>query len=167
VAESATRFDCRSLSGAEKTGADAGKQSEPGSKLRFSVLLSVREPDLRLNPSQVLQLLSLRPGLAEHACRQQGLGRFGEKVHFASLPHIVEHLLIDRLVEEYGFQVAGNTRWQNRATGSARVTVQTLTTEAPTSEHPRHPLQARFDQLLQQAIRELEEVLHQPIDADA
>jgi hypothetical protein len=81
----------------------------------------VEKPALRLTEHQAKQLLSAHPQLAEHACRQLGVGRFGDKILAASLPHVLEHLAIDVLVGALSTQVAGTTKWLNRAEGLALV----------------------------------------------
>lgn len=63
-----------------------------------------------------------RPTLSEHACT-------GDRVPGeASVPHLVEHLAIDLLVERQnasggGRALAGYTRWLDRGGGLARVTL--------------------------------------------
>ena len=46
-------------------------------------------------------LVSLRPQIVSHACRSAGAGYFGERLVGALLPHAVEHIAIDILVERY------------------------------------------------------------------
>jgi len=84
----------------------------------------VRTADARFSH----ELLALLPTLAEHACASGGVGRFGEKLEGALLPHVVEHVAIDLLVREQdgatpvqGF--AGNTVWFDRDRGIMRVRV--------------------------------------------
>ena len=89
---------------------------------------------LRLTEHQAEQLLSIHPQLAEHACRQLGVGRFGEKILAASLPHVLEHLAIDMLVGALGTQVAGTTKWLNRAEGLALVRLRLPATESTEQE---------------------------------
>ncbi|MCL1879498.1 MAG: hypothetical protein FWF71_02600 [Actinomycetia bacterium] len=72
------------------------------------------------------ELLSRFPHLADHACRQCGYGRFGDKIIGASLPHLCEHLAIDLLVSEQlavGSRqlVAGNTVWLDKGQRLAKV----------------------------------------------
>ena len=94
----------------------------------------VEKPALRLTEHQAEQLLSTHPQLAEHACRQLGVGRFGEKILAASLPHVLEHLAIDMLVGALGTQVAGTTKWLNRAEGLALVRLRLPATESTEQE---------------------------------
>lgn len=68
----------------------------------------------RLSTEQAAELLERHPTLADHACRQGGVGLFGQRIGRASLPHLVEHLAIDMLVDEFHQPVAGNTTWLNR-----------------------------------------------------
>ena len=64
----------------------------------------------RIKATEAADFLRIRPTLAEHACRQKGLGLFADKIVGCSLPHLLEHLSIDYLVQRCGCQVAGNTR---------------------------------------------------------
>jgi len=63
----------------------------------------------QISQAEANQFLIQRPKLAEHACRQKGVGRFGEKIVGCSLPHLLEHVSIDLLVERCACQIAGNT----------------------------------------------------------
>jgi hypothetical protein len=93
-------------------------------------------------------VLRLRPTLAEHACRHRGFGCFGDKLLGSSLPHLVEHLAIDMLVEQArggareggGGQaeassrsIAGNTRWLDRPNGVMSVMVSSTAESAEAS----------------------------------
>jgi len=92
--------------------------------------------DRHLSPAQIHQLLQARPTLAAHSCRQQGLGQFGEKIAQASLPHLLEHLIIDRLVtKSNGTLVAGVTRWQNQPQGRAQVRLRLPVSLLPAVEN--------------------------------
>jgi hypothetical protein len=90
----------------------------------LEALVVVENPDLRLSSKQCQTLLANHPTLGEHACRQQGLGRFADKIATASLPHIVEHLAIDSLVQTHHQPIAGNTIWQQRAANKMMIRLQ-------------------------------------------
>jgi hypothetical protein len=94
----------------------------------------VEKPALRLTEHQAKQLLSAHPQLAEHACRQLGVGRFGDKILAASLPHVLEHLAIDMLVGALSTQVTGTTKWLNRAEGMALVRLRIPATKSTNQE---------------------------------
>lgn len=67
-------------------------------------------------------LHELRPTLAEHACSADGL----EGPDEMTIPHLVEHVAIDLIVERRGASdgaVAGYTAWLDRGSGLARVTL--------------------------------------------
>ena len=83
--------------------------------LIFEVLIKVSDPALRLNNTQAAAIIAAHPTLAEHACRQNGFGRFAEKLEQASLPHLVEHLAIDFLAKNHQGAIAGTTTWGNHA----------------------------------------------------
>ena len=65
-----------------------------------SAAVSVSPLNLRVSDELAATLLAMRPTLAEHTCKQQGFGYFGDKLVGSTLPHLVEHLAIDLLVEE-------------------------------------------------------------------
>jgi hypothetical protein len=77
--------------------------------LFVEAVILVDKPRRRLTEGQAASLLASHPTLAEHACRQHGVGRFGERLAEASLPHLAEHLAIDLLVAKAGQQVSGAT----------------------------------------------------------
>ena len=99
----------------DKGGANASAAADsPTADSLLEAVISVRDSRLRLSPEQIDKLLLAHPTLAEHACRQQGVGLFGDKIASASLPHLVEHLAIDKLVAAHGQAIAGTTTWQRR-----------------------------------------------------
>jgi hypothetical protein len=51
------------------------------------------------------------------------MGRFGNKIVDTTLPHLVEHLAIDLLVEENADVIAGTTTWIDHAQGVMQVKV--------------------------------------------
>ena len=75
----------------------------------MSAAVCVLPPDSRVTEELAAAVLALRPTLAEHACKQQGMGLFGDKMVGATLPHLLEHLAIDLLVEEQQQRVGSNT----------------------------------------------------------
>ena len=64
-----------------------------------SAAVCVIPQNLRVTESLANTVLSLRPTLAEHICKHRGFGYFGDKLIGTTLPHLVEHLAIDLLVE--------------------------------------------------------------------
>ena len=114
------------------------------------------KPDLRLTPVQITTLLQTHPRLVEHACRQQGVGRFGDKIQAASLPHIVEHLTIDMIVASFGFQVAGNTTWQDRPKGLAKIML--VLPGSPKQDFVS--IQDYYQKLIEEAVIELNKLLN-------
>ena len=88
-----------------------------------SVAVRVSPPTLRVSPELAEALLSSRPTLAKHACKHRGMGRFGDKIVDSTLPHLVEHLAIDLLVEENAEVIAGTTTWIDHAQGVMQVKV--------------------------------------------
>ena len=65
-----------------------------------SAAVCVFPQDLRVSDKLAEAVLSLRPTLAEHTCKHERLGYFGDSLAGTTLPHLVEHLAIDFLVEE-------------------------------------------------------------------
>ena len=102
-----------------------------------SAAVCVLPPDARVTEELATAVLALRPTLAEHACKQQGMGYFGDRIVGATLPHLVEHLAIDLLVEEQRHRdgdnagqtrsprhaIAGTTTWLDREQGRMRVRI--------------------------------------------
>jgi hypothetical protein len=98
--------------------------------ISVSVVVRVTPPYLRVDERLAASVLALRPTLAQHVCKQRGLGRFGDKLIGTTLPHLVEHLAIDLLVEEAQeshppasppHPRAGNTTWLDREQGLMRI----------------------------------------------
>lgn len=90
-----------------------------------SVAVCVTPPSLRIDRKLAVTVLALRPLLAQHLCKQQGFGRFGDKLLGTTLPHLVEHLTIDYLVEETAgrLPIAGTTNWLDKDSGLMRVRI--------------------------------------------
>jgi hypothetical protein len=100
-------------------------------------LIAARPPSLRVSKRLGHALLTARPQLAEHACQDRGLRRFGETLAGSTLPHAVEHLVIDLLVEACpGHVFAGTTTWDDREQGimQVRVGLAKSAQTRPTSE---------------------------------
>jgi len=107
-------------------------------------------------------IIALRPSIVSHACKSTGTGFFGAHIAGATLPHTVEHLAIDLLVERFSKDFlssasddngarrghassptfAGATTWLDRATGCMRVRV------GCTSSDPADYLKATEDALV-------------------
>jgi hypothetical protein len=76
-------------------------------------------------------LLQAYPNLAKHACKSGACGLFGKNIKGALLPHLVEHLAIELLVQAdthrgggaAGRIYAGNTTWLSRNSGTMRVRI--------------------------------------------
>ena len=66
------------------------------------VTVCVRPRNARVDQDLASAVLQLRPTLAEHSCMHRGFGYFGDKLLGSTLPHLVEHLAIDMLVEQAG-----------------------------------------------------------------
>jgi hypothetical protein len=87
-------------------------------------------PVTRVDVRLAARILALRPTLAQHACKQRGFGRFGDKIVGSTLPHLVEHVAIDLLVEDGQGPVAGATTWLDRERGTMTVRLSCKTTPA-------------------------------------
>jgi hypothetical protein len=107
--------------------------------------LALQGDTLTANACVARELLKLLPTIVEHACVSGGVGRFGEKLEGALLPHIVEHVAIDLLVRGQkdsptlcrppcapsvptgvpapATAFAGNTSWLDKDRGIMRVRV--------------------------------------------
>ncbi len=80
----------------------------------------------RLSPAAAARLLRERPTLAAHACLNEAGEPFGTILDRTSLPHILEHLIIDFQAEFDDRSAAtfvGTTEWLDEAGGLARVEV--------------------------------------------
>jgi hypothetical protein len=143
--------------------------------VRFLIVeafIKVSDPALRLNDTQAAVVLAEHPTLAEHACRQQGFGRFADKLEQASLPHLVEHLAIDLLAKDYQGAIAGTTTWNNHAQQTMLVRLRIPLAESESKRQDEENLLAerragdgllaerriRAEQAIQQAITEVNEL---------
>jgi hypothetical protein len=80
--------------------------------------IRVTPPGLRVSERLAATVLACRPTLAQHVCKQRGIGRFADKLVGTTLPHLVEHIAIDLLVEEDPSRPqAGTTTWLERKQG--------------------------------------------------
>ena len=80
----------------------------------------------RLSPAAAARLLRERPTLAAHACLNEAGEPFGAILDRTSLPHILEHLIIDfqaELDDRSAATFVGTTEWLNEREGLARVEV--------------------------------------------
>lgn len=108
---------------------------------RDRMVMLVRVPSAsasRLGPDRAARLLRARPLLARHACLNAEGAPFGAILARTSLPHVLEHLVIDLQAEAdehlraAAFGVCsdrsaatfvGTTEWLNEREGLARVAV--------------------------------------------
>jgi hypothetical protein len=96
--------------------------------------LRVAPPHLRVSGQLAAAVLACRPTLAQHTCKQQGIGRFADKLVGTSLPHLAEHVAIDLLVEESpSCPQAGTTTWLNREQGRMMVRLSCTSATAPST----------------------------------
>lgn len=73
------------------------------------------------------RLLASRPSLAHHTCANALGPTFGDVISRTSLPHVLEHLIIDEQTRDARTSAAtifvGTTEWLDEAAGLARVEV--------------------------------------------
>ena len=80
-----------------------------------------------VSPQLLDAITAVRPTLVEHACTADDTGTP------MTLPHLIEHIAIDLLVERRGGgnePVAGYTAWLDRRGGLARITLSSTDGEA-------------------------------------
>ena len=92
--------------------------------------VSVPDPSFRHTNSAIAQRLSARfPSLGHHAC-VNAVGRtFGCVMERTSMPHVLEHLVIElqtRASDDPQAMFVGTTEWVDEAAGIARVQVSYL-----------------------------------------
>ena len=98
-----------------------------------SAAVCILSADQLVSEELAKTILTLRPTLAEHTCKHRGFGYFGDKLIGTALPHLVEHLAIDFLVEtacqDTGDDgvVAGTTRWLDRQQAMMQVRISSAT----------------------------------------
>jgi hypothetical protein len=113
-------------------------------------VIRVKPLGARVDEGLAAAALACRPTLAEHACKQRGFGRFGDGLLGTTLPHLVEHIALDLLVEDVRtagggedggvpspplcapivLPIAGNTVWADRRQGLMKVRVSAGTPSA-------------------------------------
>jgi len=116
-----------------------------------SAAVCISPPNLIVNDKLASTILALRPTLREHVCKQKGFGTFGDKIVNTSLPHLVEHLAIDLLVQELEplpAPIAGATRWLNRAQGQAQIRISCTPQTAQATRQALISAVAQLNQLL-------------------
>jgi hypothetical protein len=79
-------------------------------------------------PELAQQLVQAHPDLPQHACVNPMGDRFGAVLAGTSLPHVLEHLVIDLQTQAYARRdpnqvFTGITRWVQRERGLAEVAV--------------------------------------------
>ncbi|MEC4183587.1 hypothetical protein VJ918_02075 [Adlercreutzia sp. R21] len=98
---------------------------------RDRMVLLVRVPggaQAHLGPDAAARLREARPFLAGHACLNAEGAPFGAVLERTSLPHVLEHLVIDFQAEatadhRSATTFVGTTEWLNEREGLARVAV--------------------------------------------
>lgn len=95
---------------------------------RMVLLVRVPEgPAACLGDAAAARLLQARPTLAAHTCLNAEGAPFGAILARTSLPHVLEHLVIDFQVQDPGSDGAatyvGTTEWLSEREGLARVAV--------------------------------------------
>jgi hypothetical protein len=86
-------------------------------------VIRVVPASLRVDERLAQAVLALRPTLAQHACKQRGFSFFGDAIIGTTLPHLVEHVAIDLLVEgeSHPRPRSGITTWLDREQGLMEV----------------------------------------------
>lgn len=79
-------------------------------------------------PALARRLIETHPDLPNHACVNPKGDRFGDVIAGTSLPHVLEHLVIDLQTQVYARRdpnrvFTGITRWVQRDAGLAQVAV--------------------------------------------
>lgn len=94
---------------------------------RMAVLVRVPEgPGARLSAEAAVQLARARPTLVRHSCLNAEGAPFGDILDRTSLPHVLEHLIIDfqaEMNDRSAKTFVGTTEWLNEREGLARVEV--------------------------------------------
>ena len=114
------RFDCDTL---DREPIAVERIRVEGDRIVFAV--RVRAPHAhRTSPALAARALERRPDLARHACVNARGSTFGAVMDDTPLPHLLEHVAIDFLVEESDEAAAtyvGTSRWTDERRGAARV----------------------------------------------
>lgn len=97
---------------------------------RDRMVLLVRVPDgaeAAVGPATAARLLAARPSLAFHTCLNAEDAPFADVLARTSLPHALEHLIIDFQAENPAcapsVTFVGTTEWLSKRDGLARVAV--------------------------------------------
>lgn len=95
---------------------------------RMVLLVRVPEgPAASLGDDGAARLLAVRPSLASHVCLNAEGAPFGGILSRTSLPHVLEHLVIDLQAQDPACAAdvtfVGTTEWLAARDGLARVTV--------------------------------------------
>lgn len=95
---------------------------------RISMLVRVPSPSSRCaNPQLAAQVLASFPDLAHHACVNERDARFIDVLPETSVPHVLEHLIIDLQAHDArvpaDVALTGTTEWLDEAAGLARIEV--------------------------------------------
>jgi len=94
--------------------------------LTRSFVIASNQPGLLVDATFAEELLGMFPNLGEHACKQNGIGFYQDKIIGSSLPHLIEHLAIDQMVSKQRLAgnsqaIAGFTKWIDHSKGLALV----------------------------------------------
>ncbi|HBT94744.1 MAG TPA: hypothetical protein DEB24_00875 [Coriobacteriia bacterium] len=129
----------------------------------MSAAVCVVPSDLRVGEKSAETVLALRPTLSEHACKQSGIGRFADKIVGTTLPHLVEHLTIDLLVERALAETHGTNKRMAPVAGNTRPSRSNPSVMIVTITSPN--LRAGFaEQALKQAIALVNRLLRENND---
>ncbi len=96
---------------------------------RDRIVCEVAIPDPRMRrttPILSRRALDSYPTLAHHACINEKGKTFGAVIEGTSVPHLLEHMIIDEQVRRSSCDAAsftGTTRWVNEDAGTARIEV--------------------------------------------
>ena len=95
---------------------------------RLTLLVRVAATAPRSTDAELAQrLLAARPTLAHHTCVNDRGFTFAAVIADTSLPHVLEHVIIDEQVREAAtltdVTFVGTTEWVDEAAGLARVEV--------------------------------------------
>lgn len=97
-------------------------------RARLSLLVRVCPHAPRYTTPQIAEWLrGVRPTLVHHACVNDRGPTFGAVISHTSVPHVLEHLIIDNQVRDArsltDATFVGTTEWLDEAAGLARVEV--------------------------------------------
>lgn len=94
---------------------------------RVSFDVRVTDPQRHRTTAEIAaRVLQVRPDLARHACVNPKGRFFGDVIDDTPLPHLLEHLVIDFLVEassDSRVTYLGQSRWTDERAGRARIDV--------------------------------------------